>query len=85
MAAICAPLPTATVAATNAAQPASQPTQGPNARVAQVKVDPQSGVCLASSRNANAVSNIGRNPTMNSAGVLTPTAATMPASTAARL
>ena len=55
---------------------------GPKARVAQVKVDPQSGVCLASSRNANAVSIIGTNPITNSAGVLAPTTATKPASTA---
>ena len=58
---------------------------GAKARVAQVKVDPQSGVCLASSRNANAVSSIGRNPMTNSAGVLAPTTATKPAGTAARL
>ena len=48
---------------------------GPKARVAQVKVDPQSGFCLASSRNANAVSIIGTNPITNSAGVLAPTTA----------
>ena len=65
--------------------PACQPADpGPKARVAQVKVDPQSGVWLASSRNAKAVSSIGRNPITNSAGVLAPTTATMPANTAAR-
>ena len=44
MAAICAPLPTATMAAITDAHPASQPTHGPNARVVHVKVVPQSGV-----------------------------------------
>ena len=80
--AICAPLPTATVAAINAAQPASQPTQGVKAaRRVKVIRSPASASRVHGMRRRSAAS--GGNPITNSPGVLAPTTATMPASTAA--
>jgi hypothetical protein len=66
-------------------QPPIQPVRGPNARAAQVKVMPQSGSALFSSRNAYAMQSIGRNDTMSVPGLCTPTTATMRPSVAAML
>src|SRR5580658_1998617 len=66
-------------------QPPIQPVRGPNARAAQVKVMPQSGSALFSSRKANAMHSIGRNDTMSVPGLCTPTTATMRPSVAAML
>ena len=54
--------------ATATPHPPSHPTQGPNAFVAQVKVVPQSGTALLSSRYANAMKSIGTNATMKAIG-----------------
>ena len=53
--------------------PANQPTHGPNARVAQVKEVPASGMRLLSSRYPNATSSIGMNPMRMIAGICAPT------------
>ena len=53
-------------------QPPIQPTQGPNARAAQVNVVPQSGSALLSSAYATAMKYIGMNAMRMIAGALTP-------------
>ena len=50
-------------------QPPSQPAQGPNARRDQVKVVPQSGMALFSSRNAYAMKSTGMKPSSRIRGV----------------
>ena len=66
-------------------QPPIQPVSGPNARVVQVNVVPQSGSTLFISRNAYAMQSIGRNDAISVPGLCTPTIATMRPSVAAML
>ena len=62
--------------ATATPHPPSQPTHGPNALVPHVKVVPQSGTALLSSRYAKAMNSIGTNATTNAIGAWAPTAST---------
>ncbi|CAL2057616.1 exported hypothetical protein [Streptomyces murinus] len=71
--------------ATISPQPPIHPVRGPNARVAQVKVVPQSASLAFSSRKAYAISSIGTNASMVTIGAWSPTPATMIPSVAARL
>ena len=71
--------------ATTIAQPPCQPVFGPKARVAQVKVVPQSGSALFSSLYPIEVSSIGTKARTATAGDCSPTAATTKARVAARL
>jgi len=64
------------MSATTVAQPPAQPIDGPNARVPQMNVVPQSGMTELSSRYAMAVSSIGTNAMRNMAGDFSPTAST---------
>ncbi|MDF3049787.1 MAG: hypothetical protein K0R87_1425 [Pseudonocardia sp.] len=59
-----------------AVQPPIQPTQGPKARPAQVKVVPQSGSALFSSLYATAIRTIGTKATSMTAGAFSPTSTT---------
>src|SRR5699024_12313930 len=63
---------TRTVAATRP-QPPIHPSQGPNARVAQVKVVPESGIAVLSSRYPKTTRSIGMKPMSSADGVRTPT------------
>ncbi len=83
--AICARLAITTTSAAMMPQPPSQPAHGPNARVVQVNVVPQSGSALFSSLNAYAMQSIGRNETISVPGLCTPTMATMRPRVAAML
>src|SRR5690625_3504510 len=59
---------TRTVAATRP-QPPIHPSQGPNARVAQVKVVPESGIAVLSSRYPKTTRSIGTKPMSSTDGV----------------
>src|SRR5699024_1877934 len=63
---------TRTVAATRP-QPPIHPSQGPNARVAQVKVGQEAGTVVMSARYAKTTRSIGTKPMSRTAGVWTPT------------
>ena len=65
--------------------PANQPTRGPNARAAQVKLVPQSGSAVFMCFVAHALISIGMNASTTSSGVCSPTAATTTPIVAARL
>ncbi len=67
------------------AQPPAQPVLGPNARVAQVNVVPQSGSALFSSLYPIEVSSMGTKASTATMGDPRPTAATMKPRVAARL
>ena len=75
---------TRTSAATTA-QPPAQPVLGPNARVDQMKVVPQSGSALFSSLKPIEQSSMGTNASSATSGDFNPTAATTKNSVAARL
>src|SRR5215472_14491567 len=75
---------TRTSAATTA-QPPAQPVFGPNARVPQMNVVPQSGSDLFSSLKPIEHSSIGTNASTATSGDFSPTAATTKNSVAARL
>src|SRR3954447_21710972 len=66
-------------------QPPSQPAYGPNARVVQVKVVPQSGSARLSCANATAMAIIGRKASTIIAGAWEPMAMTMKPSVAVAL
>ena len=83
--ATCARLAMTRMSAARMPQPPIQPVFGPNARVAQVKVVPQSGSALFNSWYPIAVNSIGTNARMTTIGDCTPTNATMKPSVAARL
>lgn len=70
--------------ATATPQPPIQPTQGPKAFAPQVKVVPQSGTALLSSRYAKAISSIGTKAMMKAIGAWAPTASTTKPSVATR-
>src|ERR1700735_2846383 len=78
-------LPLTRMSAATVAQPPDQPTEGPNARVPQMKVVPQSGSALFSSLKPIEHSSIGTNASTATSGALSPTAATTKNSVAARL
>src|SRR4051794_2054701 len=84
--AICARLAITMTSAAMIPQPPSQPVTGPNARVAQVNVVPQSGSARFSSWYATAMRYIGTNASRMIAGALTPARmAPPPATTNPRL
>ena len=66
-------------------QPPAQPVFGPNARVAQMNVVPQSGSALFSSLKPIEHSSMGTNASTATSGDFSPTAATTKNSVAARL
>ena len=73
------------MSAATVAQPPAQPTAGPNARVPQMNVVPQSGSALFSSLKPIEHSSIGTNASTAISGDFSPTAATTKNSVAARL
>ena len=73
------------MSAATVAQPPAQPIAGPNARVPQMNVVPQSGSALFSSLKPIEHSSIGTNASTAISGDFSPTAATTKNSVAARL
>src|ERR1700704_5195919 len=73
------------MSAATVAQPPAQPVDGPNARVPQMNVVPQSGSALFSSLKPIEHSSIGTNASTATSGAFSPTAATTKNSVAARL
>src|SRR6516162_10456186 len=78
-------LPMTRMSAATVAQPPAQPIDGPNARVDQMNVVPQSGSALFSSLKPIEHSNIGTNASTAISGDFSPTAATTKNSVAAKL
>src|ERR1700756_3126468 len=78
-------LPMTRTSAATVAQPPAQPSAGPNARVDQMNVVPQSGSALFSSLKPIEHSSIGTNASTATSGDFSPTAATTKNSVAARL
>ena len=78
-------LPMTRMSAATVAQPPAQPIDGPNARVPQMNVVPQSGSALFSSLKPIEHSSIGTNASTATSGDFSPTAATTKNSVAARL
>src|SRR5215469_8384242 len=83
--ATCARLPMTRMSAATVAQPPAQPSHGPNARVDQMNVVPQSGSALLSSLKPIEHSSIGTNASTATSGDFRPTASTTNPSVAARL
>lgn len=79
--AICARLAITITSAAMMPQPPSHPVTDPNARVAHVKVVPQSGSSRLSSWYATAIIHIGMNASSMIAGALTPASSAPPLAT----